>query len=484
MRATVAQEFLRLRVWRTFGLACVLAGMMRYESFSDRSVLNRWSVTYVGALAMMLLLVAASATLGRGGATSARAELARRRFFDLGLAASGVAYLLSALDDGVQGGRLLDFNVFGSIAVLPTLLEWVGMMLLACAAFAWLAVKGARRFGNALLASGAVVVVFLLGEIAARTWTLTTASTHLGNASKVWQRRFVQRNSAGARDVEHARSATNRRLLVVGDSYAFGWGVERVEDRFGEQLAMRLSSPAERWESINFAEPDRHLLQEFPFLREGLRYAPDLAIQIYVFNDIDYLAPVTPRLMVVGGPAGIHRLHPLRVLFANSYLFQEIYARLAADAERRAARTHSRFAVYDDTALVDRHIEDLKRFAAVAESAHVPMAFVPLDPATGADSSARRRYASFVDRVRAHGLPVISIEHAFDGVPIERYTVSSLDGHPNALGHRLAAQAAAGPIARLWAERKATIAAAPIGRARRGALAVAPPSSTDRNHQR
>lgn len=463
MRASLSTEIVRLRVRRTIGLSCVLGGMLCYRSFSDRAIFGRWSATFVLALMMMAAVVAASALSGRRALPSSRREAARRQLFDLGVLLWGAAYLIGALDDPVQGGRLLDFNFFGSVAPPAAALEWLSMLLFMGASFIWLAGSFGSRFGNAILAAGTAVLVLLVGEGAARAWTLATATTHLGYASQVWQRRFVQRNSLGARDVEHDTAASGRRrLLVVGDSYAFGWGVKRIEDRFGERLAARLSAAGESWEAINVSEPDKHLLEEFAFLRDGLRYKPDLIVDVYVFNDIDYLMPVTPRPMVAGGASGIHRFHPLRLVYANSYLFQELYARLLADAQRRAALARSPFAVYDDSALVARHLEDLARFVAIADSAGVPIVIAPLDPATGADSAARWRYDSFVDRVRARGLPIISIAHAFDGVPIKQYTVSSLDGHPNAIGHRLAAEAAAPQLLQLWS-RVATARSKPVG---------------------
>ena len=48
-------------------------------------------------------------------------------------------------------------------------------------------------------------------------------------------RTHVRLNRQGFRDIDHALKADPgvRRLLVVGDSIAFGWGVPDPKDRFG-----------------------------------------------------------------------------------------------------------------------------------------------------------------------------------------------------------------------------------------------------------
>lgn len=453
--ATPLERAGAVRLGRTLGIIAVIAGMALYRSDTQRVVLDRWSPLFFAALVVMAFAAVVSAVLGSRAARAIAPRSLASRLLDRGVLVLGAAYLAAAIDDPVQGGRLLDFNLFGSVAAPAAALEWVALVLLFAAAIAWL-FGHLPRLANATLAVAAIGGTLLLGEGLARAWTLGTASTHLGNASRVWTRRHVQRNTEGARDVNHALVAApgTHRLLVVGDSYAFGWGVPRIADRFGEQLATLLSANGERWEAINVSEPDKQTLQEFEYLRRGLRYGPELVTLIYVFNDMDYLVGITPRPLVAEAPHGVvDRLHPLRLVYANSYLFQEIYARLLAARQRQAARAHSPFAVYDDTALVRRHLGDLARFVAVADSAGAAVAIVPVDIAPSVDAASLRRYERFVAQGTAAGLPFISIPHAFDGHPVPTITVSSLDGHPNALGHHLAAAAAAPALRRLVAAR-------------------------------
>jgi hypothetical protein len=446
------------RLGRTIGLFALAAGMAMYRSFSSRTVLGRWSLLFFAALVAVTLLAVTSAVQGWRSSRVPSRVTAAQALFDTGLAVWGIAYLIGALDDSQQGGRLLDANFFGSVAASAAMLEWVAMVVLASALLAWAFSAKGKVWANMLLSMAALAATLLLSEGGSRMWTLGTATTHFGYASRVWQRRFVTRNQYGARDVEHTLqpSPGRRRLLVIGDSYAFGWGVPKIEDRFGEQVSERLAADGTPWESINFSEPDKHTLDEFDFLQRGLRFRPDFVVLVYVFNDMDYLVGITPRPMLAEAPVGIAaRFHPARLLFTNSYLFQELYARIRAVSQRRSLRVLSPFRVYDDTALVRRHLADLRRFVAIAESAGAATAIVPIDIGTSVDTATLRRYDQFVAAGKAVGLPMVSIAHAFDGHPVESITVGSLDGHPNALGHHIAAAAATPELALRWREHLA-----------------------------
>jgi hypothetical protein len=256
--------------------------------------------------------------------------------------------------------------------------------------------------------------------------------------SKIWGRRHVQLNRAGFRDVEPPATTADgtRRIAVIGDSYAFGWGIPDINDRVGERLARRLTDQTgERWRSINASEGDRNTLTEFPFMEYVLQFHPDVLILLYVFNDIDYLRRVTPRGPLTDPGSMLGRLHPLRLLFLNSYLVQEIYIRLR----------HLPFFTgqtvddpYRDPELVARHVADVERLMGEARGVPVPL-LVPFDIAPATDPALRDRYDHFVCRLLAANLPVVSVRDAFLGHELGQLTVNPFDAHPNGLANQLLA---------------------------------------------
>ena len=100
-------------------------------------------------------------------------------------------------------------------------------------------------------------------------------------------------NAAGFRDRDHpaARSPGTRRIAVLGDSIAFGWGVP-ADQRFSERLETILNadSPATattaRFEVLNFAVPGYNSVMELATLRDAvLAFQPDAIVVAVVNND-------------------------------------------------------------------------------------------------------------------------------------------------------------------------------------------------------
>lgn len=90
-------------------------------------------------------------------------------------------------------------------------------------------------------------------------------------------------NSQGMRDTEYSvKRTTKRRMLVLGDSFAWGFGVEHHE-RFSELLE---GSHAD-WEIINASVSGYGTDQEFLLLRErGLFLQPDAVLLLFCENDL------------------------------------------------------------------------------------------------------------------------------------------------------------------------------------------------------
>jgi len=110
------------------------------------------------------------------------------------------------------------------------------------------------------------------------------------NAVGEWGDVRVATNARGLRgpDLPYAKPAGVRRVLFLGDSVTFGYGVERSDDVFafraGRELAAALDAPVE---VVNAAVGGYSPWQERQVLAgEGLRYAPDLLVVGFVLNDV------------------------------------------------------------------------------------------------------------------------------------------------------------------------------------------------------
>lgn len=104
----------------------------------------------------------------------------------------------------------------------------------------------------------------------------------------------IHKNSLGLRDREFAipKPDSVYRILVLGDSFAWGVGLEN-EHTIPKLLETRLNTerPAKRFEVINAAVPGHNTVEELALLEDiGLRYEPDMVIVLYNLNDIEFKA--------------------------------------------------------------------------------------------------------------------------------------------------------------------------------------------------
>jgi len=97
-------------------------------------------------------------------------------------------------------------------------------------------------------------------------------------------------NSEGFRGkaVPIHKSPPSKRIVGIGDSLMFGWGVEDKETYLSilsEQLNSK--SPECSWEIINMAVPGYNTVMEVETLKEkGLHYKPDIVIIHFCQNDL------------------------------------------------------------------------------------------------------------------------------------------------------------------------------------------------------
>ncbi|MGB5163576.1 MAG: SGNH/GDSL hydrolase family protein [Thermoanaerobaculia bacterium] len=254
-------------------------------------------------------------------------------------------------------------------------------------------------------------------------------------SQELWLRKYVHLNSLGFRDKQRTAQTGHevRRILIVGDSFAFGAGIQDPEGRFGEQLEERLGETHGRWEVINASRSDTHTLQHIEFLRSMLDFQPELVVLIYVFNDIDYLRQVTRLSALTGSILSVGR-----VLFLNSYLVQELYVRIRKIWLARAS--DDRYYPYDDIELLRKHLTDLRRFVSLAKENGAEVRIVPFS--FQIEQSDRTRYSRFFQLAMDFELPICSLEGAFEGHSPGVLRVNSLDGHPSAYANGLAVEAA------------------------------------------
>jgi lysophospholipase L1-like esterase len=435
-------------------LALIGLVLIRYTSHADRRVFGRWSLVHFGLIVVVLALLAwVLYRWARRAATApadgpGRAGLAAA----LGLLAWSAAFFIDGLEDPTTGGRLLDLRVFSSVVPVSILLEWVAMALLAAALVVRLAPRlrpsarsEPRRAGvarNLLLVgiSVAVAGLALEGVLRLRSILAPEVQGFPTRAQACWTRRFVRLNSLGYRDVEHAREpdAGIARILLIGDSVAYGAGIDDPRARAGDLLEQTLNRAAgtRRFEVVQGARVNTHTLHHIAALRRLLALQPRYVLLLYFFNDIEHVVPPP-----VSSGGLLARIDPLKLLLFNSVAAEQVFIRARRAYYARVWQTLED--PYANDALVAEHLAAVAEFFRVARTAAVEARLVPMDVKVRLDPGFGARYRRFEQEAVARGIRVWSLEHAFDPHPWPALVVNPLDNHPNERAHALMARAIA-----------------------------------------
>ncbi|HEY2806127.1 MAG TPA: hypothetical protein VGI92_09740 [Gemmatimonadales bacterium] len=248
-----------------------LLAMLSYRADSHPDVLGLWSRSYAAVLCVACVLTGIWVIR----ALRARSPDGNSAFLDVGVSLWGIAYALTVLAIPGASARMAELNLVGSPLPAAAVLEWAGVGCMGI----WLALRLVSRTPLArtgvALSIATVFAMLWLVEVALRV-RATIAPVTQGittYTSLAWRQRWVRLNESGFRDGTHsiAPHSGRPRLLFIGDSFAFGTGINDPSDRIGERTAGMLDSvTGAPWESINLSAPDRNTLEEFPYATTAL----------------------------------------------------------------------------------------------------------------------------------------------------------------------------------------------------------------------
>lgn len=160
---------------------------------------------------------------------------------------------------------------------------------------------------------------------------------HRPNKSMELMDVMVDINSDGLRDKEYPLAKGDKyRIIFLGDSLTFGWGVQENET-FASLIEEDLNSN-QPTEVINFGTGNYNTEQEVNlFIDKGLKYSPDKVVLFYFINDAE-LTPEKSGLWFLGYSHFISfywsRINSLMNNLVPSKSFQEYYESLYEQNEQ------------------------------------------------------------------------------------------------------------------------------------------------------
>lgn len=268
---------------------------------------------------------------------------------------------------------------------------------------------------------------------------------HVPDVNTVLMGAPVSINAIGLRDdpVATAKPADTVRVLMLGDSITFGWGVadeERVSERLEAALAGHSALRGRRLEVINAGVGNYNAAMSVAWhLNRGRALEPDIIVFNYFINDAE------PRPSRQGGL--LRETSAAYVFFAG-----KVDTAMRLMEERRDWRDYYA-ALYDEAAPGFQAMSDsFTRLAEAARADGAPVLFAVYPELRELAPYPFQRETDIVAGLaRGHGWPVIDLLPAVAATPPEELWVTVPDPHPNGRANALFAQALTAPLAALLA---------------------------------
>lgn len=265
--------------------------------------------------------------------------------------------------------------------------------------------------------------------------------------SKTWYRRHVDpyKNPEGFRDRRLLRKEPPEGVKVVwvmGDSFTYGHGVRRLEDRFSDRIAddFERQQPG-RFLVYNVAEAGSHIVQAHNwaelFWSRGYT-PPDVVVFVLCLNDIEpFLDGSHERYKKMGTWA------PPWLILRESYLLNFLWFRLKqsqqADYRDYFGDLAGAFQGSAGSKLLDR--VDRLNYTCRKNRVSLRLVIFPFLHNLGP----QYQFAAAHDRIARHcrnvNIPVLDLRPVLEPHSGEGLTVNRFDAHPNERAHALAAEA-------------------------------------------
>jgi lysophospholipase L1-like esterase len=246
----------------------------------------------------------------------------------------------------------------------------------------------------------------------------------------------VRINSDGFRDDEYPIEKGDRwRIIFLGDSLTFGWGVEK-EQSF-EHLIEKALDAKKPTEIINFAAGNYNTVQEVNlFLEKGLEYRPDQVVLFYFINDAEPV-PQRARFAWLGhfriATFYWSRVKALLARLDPSTSFEDYYASLYKPGTQG----------WSDSRAALLELQEICRERGIV----LQVVLLP-ELHRLVDYTFAREHALVSSFLRGNGIPVLDLAPSFanETDPTSLW-VALDDAHPNAKAHRSIANYSADFIA-------------------------------------
>lgn len=261
-----------------------------------------------------------------------------------------------------------------------------------------------------------------------------------------WQDRHVSLNGSYLRDREFnpQKRPGELRVAVIGDSIAFGWGINDPNNRFGNRLERLLRSGGKDATVYNLGRYGFGTSDEINTFHDHEFLDFDLVIWQYFLNDMfstgenpnpTIVSQANDRLKPKGLPAWATQ---------KSVLVEFIYWHLTMGYDETFRElNYAYLAGYDDPNLLGRHKQQIGTFLGELKTKKIPVIVIIFPFLNHPQLQAKaepyeRQLSEWFEQSGADS--VIHVSTAVESIPNNRLVVGRFDNHPNEIVQQLAAE--------------------------------------------
>lgn len=144
---------------------------------------------------------------------------------------------------------------------------------------------------NIFLFLATLSILLLIGEFTTRIILRNISTTpHMSYFTQRWGKKYVHLNKMGFRDHNFKldKKGSAFRIAVVGDSFAFGQGIDE-DERFSNLLEKKLNDASNvKFEVMNFGIPGAETIDEVKTLKKYvMKIHPDFVLLQWFINDFE-----------------------------------------------------------------------------------------------------------------------------------------------------------------------------------------------------
>lgn len=256
-----------------------------------------------------------------------------------------------------------------------------------------------------------------------------------------WHQRHTVYNHDFFRDRNFTanREQGTVKIAVLGDSLAFGAGIENVQDRFSNLLEKKLNSQGYKVEVYNLGKPGYDTEAEIEVYNSVKNLNFDIVVWEYFINDIQ------PKVGSTGSPiitTNRNRAKILEAISRNSYFADYLYWRFSSVYSKTISSLRTADVdQYKDQQRIEDHKKVIGDFISSlrAQNKEIVVIMFPAIALLGQD------YPVFTNDImheiyRANSVSFVDLYSDLKDQNPKNLRASNFDAHPNEKVHLLAAE--------------------------------------------